>query len=201
MRPFLPLCSPARWPAEALVSTSGTGTTISCSQRLAARRRVAWRRLIVELLPSSRQSYDQRGARPSGSAGRGAAGLALGAGAVLFAGTLAAHGDAWPGPACSAGCSPPALGAARVAPGDRGRPRAADRPRGARSADCLPRRGGAGARRARRAASPARLVALALLAWLAWLRAAARREQATPACAFCAVLGRPRSRYQAGARA
>ncbi len=70
-------------------------------------------------------------------------------GALLFAGTLAAHGDAW-WPGLIGGAAAAASRPARVRPRDLRRPRAPARSRRARSADDLPRRRCASARRARR---------------------------------------------------
>ncbi len=103
-------------------------------------------------------------------------GLGLGAGAALFAGTLAAHGDAsWPGllGGLLVGGSRPA----RVLAGDRPCALASGRPCGARGADRLPRRCRAAARGARRACCIRSATwSIALLAWFAW-RGRARADE------------------------
>ena len=153
LRPFLPLLlAGALGSAGALGVTFPRATSTSCRP---AGGSVVVAVVLVRaayLLPAaaSTRSASQADRSPPRSSRRRSA-----AGALLFAGTLAAHGDAW-WPGWSA-APVAALGPARVRPGDPRRSRAPARPRRARSADRLPRRRLAAARGARRAAAPARL--------------------------------------------
>ncbi len=84
------------------------------------------------------------------------AGVAYGTGALLFAGTLSEHGDAfWPG--LIGGLLLVALAQRASVPVILRRAQAPARRRRARSADVVSRRGRVAAGRARRAAAPARL--------------------------------------------
>ena len=133
------------------------------------------------LCASTQERFQARRSHP-----RSSPATRLAAGALLFAGTLAAHGDAW-WPGLIGGIAAAALGPARVGPVVLGaRSRLPDR--AAREALTVYLDAAAlllaGARRA---AAPARLRAAGLLAVAARAHPCARRREVRRACASCAA--------------
>ena len=177
LRPFLPAAARrrARLGRRARRQLRPRQLSTSCSQaggcsRSRSRSSPAY---ALQLLLGWRRRSSPASAAARDPLAAALAGLAYGAGALLFAGTLAAHGDAsWPG--LIGGFAVVALAQRASGPVIARRPRAAARPRRARGADASTSTRPRCSRGARRAAAPARLRRVALLALVAAARSRAR---------------------------
>ena len=197
LRPFLPLLL-----AGALASAGALGVHFAPARSTSWKK--SWWLLVVAVtlvLAYVAQLAAGAGAGARSASSRQApdplaaaiAGLALGAGALLFAGTLAAHGDAW-WPGLLGGLAAARAGPAGRRPGHPRGPLASRRRRRPPGAERLPRRRLAGARRARRAAASARLRAGGAARLVAAAQPLAGRRRSTPVCASCAADGPRRGR-------